>query len=214
MWGGWVGGLGRRLDSLTGLDISPQLFRSFGFDPITSRVAPDGPLAVWSMAALSELAVDVLRRAGLDLETATVAARGEWYTPDPVELARPLANLPRLFAALKANDVKTGVATSDDRAATEATLAGLGIGQYVDAVVGADDGMPSKPAPEMVLYLCRLLGVIPAETAVIGDAVADLIMGRSAGAGLVVGVLSGVSSPEILAPFADVLVSSVGDLVM
>jgi phosphoglycolate phosphatase-like HAD superfamily hydrolase len=38
-------------------------------------------------------------------------------------------------------------------------------------------------------------------------------MGRRAGAGLVVGVLSGVSPAELLAPHADALLYSVADLV-
>jgi phosphoglycolate phosphatase len=47
----------------------------------------------------------------------------------------------------------------------------------------------------------------------VGDNVAELHMGRAAGAGLVVGVLSGVSSAEILAPLADIVLPSVAGLV-
>jgi phosphoglycolate phosphatase len=48
---------------------------------------------------------------------------------------------------------------------------------------------------------------------VVGDAVADLRMGRAAGAGLVVGVLSGLSSAALLAPYADAVIDSVADLI-
>ncbi len=41
----------------------------------------------------------------------------------------------------------------------------------------------------------------------------DLEMGRAAGVGLVVGVLSGVSPREMLSPHADVLLESVAELV-
>jgi phosphoglycolate phosphatase len=213
MWAAWITGLAQRLDSLTDRTVSPYLFHSFGFDPVAARVSADGPLATSSMAALSHLAVDALCEAGLARDAAERAVRSAWDSPDPVKSARPLADLPRVFGALWANGVKIAVATSDDRAATEATLAGLGIEQYVNAIAGADDGLPTKPAPDMVLHLCRILAVAPTQTIVVGDAVADLLMGRAAGAGLAVGVLSGVSSPGTLAPHADVLISSVGDLV-
>ena len=46
----------------------------------------------------------------------------------------------------------------------------------------------------------------------IGDSQADVAMGRAAGAGLVVGVLSGVGVHDELEPFADAIVSSIADL--
>ena len=56
------------------------------------------------------------------------------------------------------------------------------------------------------------LGVPPARTAVIGDTVSDMKMGKSAGAGLVIGVTSGVSPAEILAPHCDRVLRSVNQL--
>ena len=47
---------------------------------------------------------------------------------------------------------------------------------------------------------------------VVGDTTADLKMARAAGAGLVVGVLSGVSASSDLIHFADVLIESVDEL--
>ena len=64
----------------------------------------------------------------------------------------------------------------------------------------------------MVLAICRALGTEPARTAVVGDTPADLAMGRSAGLGRVVGVLTGVGSREDLEPLADALLESVGEL--
>lgn len=212
MWAGWIVEFADRLELASGLAVSGPLFTSFGFDPDSSRISHDAPLAVWSMAALRELAVEILCETGLARESASEAVAGAWYTPDPVKSARPLADLPRLFGTLNAAGVKTAVATSDDRTPTLATLVGLGIARYVDAVVGADDGVATKPAPDMVLYLCRRLAIGPADSVVVGDAVADMVMGRAAGVGLTVGVLSGVSTRQVLAPYADLLVNSVAEL--
>jgi phosphoglycolate phosphatase len=48
----------------------------------------------------------------------------------------------------------------------------------------------------------------------VGDSPADLEMGRRAGAGLVVGVLTGVGDEAALAPIADRLLASVADLAL
>jgi len=48
--------------------------------------------------------------------------------------------------------------------------------------------------------------------AVVGDAVHDLAMGRAAGVGLTVGVLSGTSRREDLVGLADIIVASIADL--
>jgi phosphoglycolate phosphatase len=230
MWATWVTDLARQLEATsTKLRIendklrnsSPQdqfsipdrLFQAMDFDPASGRVIAGGRLAVEPMARLRALTVDVVCAAGLDPAAAEQAVEAAWRPPDPVALARPLADLPSLFAALRGRGIRIAVATSDDRAPTEATMASLGVATLVDAVIGADDGVPIKPAPDMVLRLCSDLGIPPAQAVVVGDAVADLQMGRAARAGLVVGVLSGLTSAALLAPHADVVIASVADLI-
>jgi phosphoglycolate phosphatase len=126
--------------------------------------------------------------------------------------ARPLTDLPALFNALRARGLKIAIATLDDRAPTEATLASLGVASLVDALACADDGLALKPAPDMVWAVCRITGVEPARAVVVGDAEMDLLMGRAAGVGLVVGVLSGLAPQDALAPHADVLLASVTEI--
>ncbi len=72
--------------------------------------------------------------------------------------------------------------------------------------------MAVKPAPDMVIHLCRAVGVPPSRTAVVGDSAADLRMARAAGAGLAIGVLTGVGGREELEPLADVVIDSVARL--
>ena len=135
-----------------------------------------------------------------------------WHSPDPVELARPVTDLRTLLASLRRTGMRVAIATSDDRAPTERTLRHLGIEDLVDAVVCADDDHAVKPSPDAVHWICRSLGVPESRTAVIGDAPADLRMGRSAGVALVVGVLTGVGDEPTLAGLADLVVGSVEDL--
>jgi HAD superfamily hydrolase (TIGR01509 family) len=164
------------------------------------------------MARLRERTRALLIEAGATGRRADAALEEAWHAPDPVALARPLADLPELFGRLRASGRRIAVATSDDRVPTERTLTALGLDGWIDATACADDGIAVKPAPDMVLHVCRTLGVAPARTAVVGDSLADLAMGRSAGAGLVIGVLSGIDDIEHLEPAADLILASVGDL--
>jgi HAD superfamily hydrolase (TIGR01549 family) len=212
MWGGWIIELARRLEVAAGVAVAERLFQTVGFDPATGRVAPSGPLAIASMAELRGLTAEVLRAAGLPEQKAERAAAEAWYIPDPVALAWPLADLPALFRALRERGLHIAIATTDDRAPTIATVEALGIAALVDALACGDDGHALKPAPDAILSLCRMLEIAPAQAVMVGDTLADMQMGRAAGVGRTIGVLSGVGTAEVLAPYADELLPSVAVL--
>jgi phosphoglycolate phosphatase-like HAD superfamily hydrolase len=212
MWGGWVTALARRLEAATDLPLAARLFAAMGYDPATGRVLAHGALAATPMSQLRALTLNILRDAGLAPTTAEAVVEAVWHIPDPVILAKPFTDLRALFSAFRERGIQIAIATTDDRAPTEATLAGLGLTEFVAAMVCADDGIPAKPAPDMVLTLCQRLSVDPAYALVVGDSVADMQMGRAAGAGRVVGVLTGVSAADVLAPHADVVLPSIADL--
>jgi phosphoglycolate phosphatase len=113
---------------------------------------------------------------------------------------------------LRKRGFRLGIATNDSRAGTEASLAPHGLLPQFEFLAGADSGYGAKPGPGMVLAFCAALGLAPLEVAVVGDAVHDLAMGRAAGAGLTVGVLSGTSGWEDLAGLADIVVESIAQL--
>ena len=212
MWSGWAVTLGTALGAATGLPVEEPLYGMLGYDAETGVVLPGGGLAATPMAQLRERTHDVLVVLGLSEAQAERALGAAWHAPDPVGLARPLGDVRGLFAWLRDGGRRVALATSDDREPTERTLAALGLADAIDASVCADDGVPVKPAPEMVLRLCAVLGVASERTAVVGDAPADLRMARAAGAGLVIGVLTGVGSRGDLEPLADAVIASVEQL--
>lgn len=211
MWSGWTVRLAADLERLTGQAVTSALYGALGFDPGLGRALPGRPLAATPMADLRVMAHDALVRAGVPVDRADAALDATWTGPDPVALARPLADLPALFGALRATGRRIAVVTTDDREPTERTLAALGVAHLVDAVVAADDGVPVKPAPDAVLRVTGLLGVAAGRTAVVGDALADLAMARAAGA-RAIAVTSGVSGTADLAAAADAIVPSVAAL--
>ena len=212
MWSGWAERLADDLEAATGRALRDPLFAMLGYDPVAARAYAGGGLIATPMARLRELTERTLLDAGVPAAAARDALADAWHAPDPVALAHPLADLSALLGGLRATGRRIAVATSDDRGPTERTLDALGLSADVDAVTCADDGIATKPAPDAVTHICRLLGVPAARTAVVGDSPADLAMGRAAGAGLVLGVRTGVGTAADLAA-ADLVLDSVAALV-
>jgi phosphoglycolate phosphatase len=214
MWSGWARELGLRLEVATRRPVAGDVFTSIGYDPTTDRVLPGGPLALDTMAGIHERVGAVLRRWCPSVTAARRILAEAWVEPDPIERAVPLADLPRVFSALRASGRRIAVATTDDRRPTEATLAGLGLAAMVEGIRCGDDAGPTKPDPETLLGLARELGVEIGRVAMIGDTPADLRMARAAGAGRAIAVAGGVGSADELAPLADLVLPNVGALLL
>lgn len=212
MWSDWVRNLAAGLQIAHGGNLDHVVYQMMGVDPATGRVYPHGALAATPMVRLRAALVVSLVEAGIEPIEAERVVTAAWHSPDPLVLARPITDLRALFIALRAGGVHVAVATSDDRDPTERTLRHLGVEELVEAVVCADDDHAVKPSPDAVHWICRQLGVPESRTAVIGDAPADLRMGRSAGVGLVVGVLTGVGDLPALGALADLVIPSIAEL--
>lgn len=210
MWGAWTLQLADRFQAATGRDIRQALCECYGYDLAQRKILPDGKLTFLPMWRLRELMVEVVTSLGIPEAADMVHAA--WHVPDPVTLAKPFTDIQKLFTQLHQLGIKIALATADDRAPTQAMLAAFGVADRVAAMVCADDGVPAKPAPDMVTTLCERMRVDPGKTIVVGDTVADLQMARAAGAGYVIGVLSGVGSLPHLTPLADVLIDTVDTL--
>ena len=179
MWSGWAVAIADALRATVGRSVDEPLFAMLGYDAATGMVLPGGGLAATPMARLRERTRDVLVGEGLTGAQADRALAAAWHAPDPVGLARPLADLQALFGSLRDAGRQVAIATSDDREPTERTLEAFGLTGLVDAVVCADDGIAVKPAPDMVLSVCADLAIAPDRTAVVGDSAAGPADGAS-----------------------------------
>lgn len=123
-----------------------------------------------------------------------------------------VTDLAALFARLVERGMTLGVATSDSAAGAHATLKSVGLGGQDFFVAGYDSGHGGKPEAGMVLAFCRQNGIEPSEVAVVGDNLHDIHMGRAAGCGLCVGVLTGTASEAELAAEADHVIGGIDRL--
>ena len=212
MWGSWTLKLADRLQTSAGLDIRQALCECYGYDLARHKILPDGNLTCTPMWRLRELMVEVVRSFGISPTEASCAVAKVWHVPDPVTLARPFTDLQRLFLNIHRLGIKIAIATADDRDPTRGMLQAFGLQDLVSTMVCADDGIQAKPAPDMVTTICQRMNIDPCNVVVIGDTVADLQMARSAGAGYVIGALSGVGSLAKLTPLADILIDTIDSL--
>jgi phosphoglycolate phosphatase len=77
--------------------------------------------------------------------------------------------------------VAMGVVTNKHEEFTYPLLEMMGIRDFFHAVVCGDSLQQRKPDPGPLLHACKLLGVSPGETLMIGDSENDSIAGRRAG---------------------------------
>jgi phosphoglycolate phosphatase len=116
----------------------------------------------------------------------------------------------RVLSALRAAAVKTAVVTN--RWMASLAVKNAGIGEWFDAIVGAEEVKNLKPDPEPALKALELLGVRPSEAVYVGDTVID--METALGAGVdAVGVTTGGTGRDALASAgAKWVIGSLGEL--
>ena len=93
--------------------------------------------------------------------------------PGALELLRRLRALP--------SRVGLGLASNSSRRLVEAAIATTGLGDMFDAVVSSDDVAHPKPAPDIYLEACRLMGVAPGDTLALEDSSTGIAAAKAAG---------------------------------
>jgi phosphoglycolate phosphatase len=119
--------------------------------------------------------------------------------------------LPRWLAQCRAAGVQVGLNTGYPRHIQDSLLDGLGLGSLVDHSISAAEVSAGRPAPFMVHRLMEAANVTDvAQVAKAGDTINDVLEGRNAGCGLVIGVSSGADSEmDLWAAGADIVVPNI-----
>ncbi len=199
--------------------VTAELHAALGYDPAHSRFSTHGPFATAANATVGTVVATVLYRHAqppINWDAAEALAKRTFLAAmdapiDPALLTAP-TDLPALFGSLTEANLAFAVITSDERAQTLFTLNVLGVGEAVEFMIASDDAYPRKPAPEAIWAACTHFGV-PVERAVmVGDSLTDMRMGRAAGVGLCVGVLTGPASREELEILADTILESIAEI--
>jgi phosphoglycolate phosphatase len=186
-----------------------RLLRAGGYDRATGQVNPTSVLAAGTNGEIAALWAEMVGRA--DVARLADEVNRLFMRHAQTSLV-PVTDLPALFGRLRRRGLRLGVATNDSEQGLLAQVERLAIGGLLDFRCGYDSGHGAKPGPGMVEAFARHLGLPTAAIAVVGDSLHDLEMARAAGAGLAIGVLTGASPREILAPHADHVIASIVEL--
>jgi phosphoglycolate phosphatase len=113
-----------------------------------------------------------------------VAAYREAYHAHLLERTRPFAGVAEALAALdrrREAGLKLAVTTTKKTVTAERVLAGLGLADHFDLILGTEDGVPHKPAPDLLLLAAARVERAPEEGMMVGDTTRDILAGRAAG---------------------------------
>lgn len=112
---------------------------------------------------------------------------------------------------LRTAGYKLGIVTSGPSAAEY--LAGQGIADNFDVIVGGNDVKEHKPSPIPVIAALNALGIKPKEAVMIGDLQVDIIAARAAGLRATIGITHGFGTAKMLTDAgADYIIHSFKEL--
>ncbi|MQW85963.1 HAD family hydrolase [Sinorhizobium saheli] len=189
-------------------DLARVLLRAGGMDPDTGFVAPDSLLAAGNTV---EIAAGMVA-AGAPFTVEELTTLFDGLFAHSADYAVPVTDLGAFFAGLHAKGYRLGVASSDNERSIRETAKRFGFENYLHYVAGYDSGYGVKPEPGMVLGFCAATGLEPRQVAVVGDNNHDMHMGRSAGVGMTVAVLTGTGSRASLAEASDHCLADITEL--
>ena len=125
----------------------------------------------------------VIARVGAaGIEPTAMIERFEAHYAQTVGTSAPLFDgvFPGLMRLYQAG-IQLAVVTNKPRFFTQRLLDRAEVARFFCAVVAGDDGVPRKPAGDMLQAACRAMGTVPRETLMLGDSDNDVAAARAAG---------------------------------
>ncbi|MEJ6394356.1 HAD family hydrolase [Gymnodinialimonas sp. 2305UL16-5] len=203
----WGVGTWHTIQALAGgrADLAERLADCLDYDLEARRFHPSSFAIAGTAAEVADAIADVLthrNRAEIQTFLDDAGAATEMV---------PAAPLADVFDALIDRGLPLGVATNDSEMAARQQIAGQGVFDRFAFIAGSDSGHGAKPAPGMCLAFAAETRLTPDECVMVGDSTHDLHAGRAAGF-RTLGVLTGVATAAVLAPWADAVLPSIAEL--
>ncbi|MCX7625642.1 MAG: HAD family phosphatase [Candidatus Sumerlaeaceae bacterium] len=168
----------------------------------------------WQYCGLTD--TDIIRAmreiygADLDLDRFSSRKKELYFELAQREGLRPFPGVHELIADLKEHKISYAIASSGSLEKILFNLRSAGIEGLFPIIVSGEDFHRGKPDPEIFLCAAQWLGLAPTHCAIFEDSINGLKAARAADA-LAIGVTNTFPA-EILAPYADILLSSLTDV--
>jgi HAD superfamily hydrolase (TIGR01549 family) len=116
------------------------------------------------------------------------------------------------LSSLKSKNIKISLLTTKAQDQAEKIISHFKLDKYFDLIMGRRDGIPHKPSPEPLFFICNELKIKPSETLMVGDTELDIQCGKAAGS-KTCGVTFGYRETEVLKTYnPDYLISSLSEI--
>ena len=130
---------------------------------------------------------------------------------DAGEIKPSCPNLVEVLTALKKQNKKLAVVTTDNEEITLKCLKRLGVETLFDKIYTDDGKMPTKVDPYCANDFSDYTGVKKEHMVIVGDTMTDMIFAKNAGVAAI-GVAKNEQNEQILKPHADVVISDLSKL--
>jgi pyrophosphatase PpaX len=128
------------------------------------------------------------------------------------KMLRPIDGISGLLERLADAGARLGVVSSKKTDYIDLGLNRLGLGSWIDVIVGADDTRRHKPDPEPLLNAAGLLDAKPSRCVYVGDAITDVVAGRATGMATIGATWGAATVHDLAAAGPTAVVSSVAEL--
>jgi phosphoglycolate phosphatase len=105
----------------------------------------------------------------------------EIYEQRPADHGEPFPNVMSTLERLREMGIPMSCVTAKPARARVKVLDAMGIAPFLSHALSPEDGFAKKPAPDMLLECCRIMGEDAAKTWMVGDTLFDVEAGLNAG---------------------------------
>ncbi|MCR4762046.1 MAG: HAD family hydrolase [Lachnospiraceae bacterium] len=146
-----------------------------------------------------------------ETEASVLSSHKAYYSLHCAEQTRPYPGIRELLASLRDAGILTAVVSNKSDENVQALVRDYFDGLFTIAV-GARDGVPRKPSPELVEIALSELGVSKEDAVYIGDSDIDVATARNAGLSMITVLWGFRDKPQLIEAGADRFAESTEDV--
>jgi phosphonatase-like hydrolase len=122
-------------------------------------------------------------------------------------------NIPNYFNELREKNMVVTLNTGYNREFQKKLIDHFNMESYIDDYISSEDVPFGRPEPFMIHKLMRRNNIeFPKDVIKVGDTKIDMLEGKSAGCGMIVGVLSGADNKKELSKYSTLIIDNIVNL--
>lgn len=178
-----------------------KLINAMGIDTESNRMKSSGPVGIKPRSFIIETAFETLLKNGVDCtheEVSDVFKIVDEHSKGIIkDLIKLLPGVKELLNNLKKIGIPSTIATTDLSERAKLAMDAVEIKNMFSMIAGGNCAKSAKPAPDLVHFICKRMGVPENRTIVVGDSIVDLKMATNSGARFI-GVKTGLFSDDFI----------------